>query len=68
VAEKGGKGLNQKTLLEEPPEQFALGEGPFQNLPEKYFSGGGDVDILVLFRVTQLFGDATAVAYAAWFN
>ena len=39
-----------------------------RTLPDKYFSERRDVKIDVLFQVFQLFGDPTAVAYAAWFN
>src|SRR5262249_193239 len=65
---KQGKGLNLKTLFEDPPEQFALDLKFFQALPDKYFSERRDVDINVLFAVAQIFGDTTALAYAAWFN
>jgi hypothetical protein len=65
---KNGKGLNLKTLLDDPPDKFVL-DGSFpQNLPDKYWSEGKDLDINVLFRVSQVFGDPTAVAYAVWFN
>jgi hypothetical protein len=65
---KNGKGLNLKVLFDDPPEKFVL-DGNFpQNLPDRYFSSGQAVDIGVLFRVFQLFGNTTGVAYAAWFN
>jgi hypothetical protein len=65
---KNGKGLNLKTLLDDPPEKFVL-DGTFpQNLPDKYWSVGKGVDINVLFRVIEVFNDPTAVAYAVWFN
>jgi hypothetical protein len=65
---KNGKGLNLKTLLDDPPEKFVL-DGTFpQNLPDKYWSEGKDVGINVLFRVIEVFNDPTAVAYAVWFN
>jgi hypothetical protein len=65
---KDGKGLNLKALLEDPPAKFILQEGFPRTLPDKYFTERRDVKIDVLSRVFQLFGDPTAVAYAAWFN
>jgi hypothetical protein len=35
---KNGKGLNLKTLLDDPPEKFTLDSEFFRGLPEKYFS------------------------------
>jgi hypothetical protein len=61
---RGGKGLNLKALFDDPPAEIV---DP-QNLDDKYFSDGADVDIGVLFRVVQVFDNTTAVAYAAWFN
>lgn len=65
---KNGKGLNLKTLFDDPPEKFVLDGAFSQNLPDKYFSKGKEINIAVLFRVFSLFGDTTSVAYAAWFN
>jgi HEAT repeat protein len=63
------KGLNLKTLFDNPPEKLELSYGFPQNLPEKYFSQGKEVNIEVVFRVLQVFGgDTTAFAYGAWFN
>jgi hypothetical protein len=66
---KNGKGLNLKTLLDDPPENFTL-DGDFpENLPDKYWSEGKDVDLGVLFRLSRIFEDPTSAAgYAAWFN
>ena len=64
----GGKGLNLKTLLEDPPEQFdfdAIGKG---GPAAKYLEKGDEVKLDVLLRVVRVFGDSLSVAYAAWFN
>ena len=66
---KDGKGLNLKALFDDPPEKLVLDATFFQNLPDKYWSNGEDVDINVLARVLDLFlRDPTGVAYAVWFN
>ena len=39
-----------------------------ENLPDKYWSKGKEVDYDLMWRALQVFGDPTAVAYAAWFN
>jgi hypothetical protein len=66
--QKQGKGLNLKALLDDPPEKFVL-DGAFpQNLPDRYWFEGKDVDVNVLWFVIQAFGDSTAAAYAVWFN
>jgi hypothetical protein len=62
------KGLNLKTLLDDPPAKFSPEPEFLQKLPDKYFSERKDVDARVLFTVLQVFGNPTAVAYAAWFN
>jgi hypothetical protein len=45
------------------------GEFP-QNLPDKYFSEGRDLNFRVLFRVWEVLQDTTSFGYgyAAWFN
>ena len=64
----GGKGLNLRTLLDDPPERFdfdAIGKaGP----AAKYLEQGQEVNLNVLFRLANVFGDSLSVAYAAWFN
>ncbi len=66
--DKNGKGLNLKTLFDDPPEKFVLDDKFPQNLPAKYWSEEKDVNINVLGRVFRIFSDPTAVGYAAWFN
>jgi hypothetical protein len=67
--EKNGKGLNLKTLFDDPPKPFVLDDSFPRDLPERYFSDEKEVDTGVLIRVYQVFSrDTTAVAYAAWFN
>ena len=66
---KDGKGLNLKALFDDPPEKFVLDLTFFQNLPDKYWSGGEDADTNALSRVIDLFlRDPTGVAFAVWFN
>jgi hypothetical protein len=65
---KDGKGLNLKVLLDDPPEKFMPNQDPAQSLPAKYWSAEPDLDIDVIFRVIQIFGDPSMVAYAMWFN
>jgi hypothetical protein len=64
----GGKGLNIKALLEDPPPRFdfdaIIANGP----AAKYLEQGKMVDLNVVFRVANVFGDPLSVAYAAWFN
>src|SRR5262249_10782718 len=63
-----GTCLNLKTFLDDPPEKLVL-DGLFpRNLPEKYWFKAKEVDISFLFRVAELFGDPSTVAYADWFN
>lgn len=63
-----GKGLNLKKLLDDPPPRFdfdAIGKaGP----AAKYLENGTLVDLAVIARIAQVFGDSLSVAYAAWFN
>jgi HEAT repeat protein len=65
---KNGKGLNLKTLLDDPPEKLVLDIEGLQSLPDKYWSEAADVDTNALMRVIEIFGNPTAMAYAAWFN
>jgi hypothetical protein len=66
---KNGKGLNLKTLLDDPPAKFILDDEFFRTLADKYFSERRDVNIDVLFAVFQAFNDPiTAMMYGAWFN
>jgi HEAT repeat protein len=66
---RNGKGLNLKTLLDDPPAKFVL-DGEFPGtLADKYFSERKEVNFNVIMAVFQIFSDpATAVTYAAWFN
>jgi HEAT repeat protein len=65
---KNEKGLNLKTLLDDPPDKFVLDDKFPQNLPDKYWSEENDVALAVLFRVIQVFNDPTEMVYAVWFN
>ena len=63
-----GKGINLKTLLEDPPVDFNWEELAKSGLPEKYLEDGPPVDFRVFFVVLQVFENTTAVGYMAWFN
>jgi len=68
--DRNGRGLNLKILFDDPPKRFVPnGEFP-QNLPDKYFSEGRDLNFRVLFRVWEVLQDTTSFGYgyAAWFN
>src|SRR5581483_373960 len=62
------KGLNLKTLLEDPPAKFVLDNDFPKNLPDKYFSKTKASDPWILWGFLQLFNDPTEGAYAMWFN
>ena len=63
-----GKGINLKTLLEDPPVEFRWEELAKDGLPEKYLENGPPVDFQVFFVLLQVFENTTAVGYMAWFN
>ena len=64
----GGKGLNLRTLLDDPPERFDF-DAIMRNGPAaKYLEKGEEVGLDVILRVGRVFGDSMSVAYAAWFN
>jgi uncharacterized protein (TIGR03000 family) len=66
---RNGKGLNLKILLDDPPKKWT-------NLPndisDKYFTEGKDVDLGLLIQVAMVFQNTTSMAspwvYPAWFN
>ena len=68
LCEKDGKGLNLKKLLDDPPVKLGLDSAFMENLPDKYFSNATTVNLAVVLRVMQVFGNTTSFAYAAWFN
>jgi hypothetical protein len=64
----GGKGLNVKALLEDPPARFDIDVIIQRGPAAKYLEKGELVDLNVVFRTLNVFGDSLSVAYAAWFN
>jgi hypothetical protein len=68
LIEKNGKGLNLKTLLDDPPAKFELNRPYNEWLADKYWMKDKEVDLDKLFRLLAVFGDTTAFAYAVWFN
>jgi hypothetical protein len=63
-----GKGLNLKTLLDDPPARFDFDTIVKAGPAPKYLEAGQDVNLNVVFRLVTVFGDSLSVAYAAWFN
>jgi hypothetical protein len=63
-----GKGLNLKTLLEDPPEQFDIDAIVARGPAPKYLEKGDFVNFEALLRIGRVFGDSLSVAYMAWFN
>ena len=64
----GGKGINLKTLLEDPPAEFQGEELARNGVPEKYLEHGPPADFRVFLVLVQVFENTTAVGYMAWFN
>lgn len=68
VVNKENRGINMKTLLEDPPAELdwekVWREGP----AEKYLEKGEFINVGTLLRVLSVFNDPMAVGYAAWFN
>jgi hypothetical protein len=68
IWQTGGKGLNLKTLLEDPPAQFDTNAIVRNGPAGKYLDDGKMMDLNALVAVFRLFDGPTAVAYAVWFN
>ena len=65
---KNGKGINLKTVLEDPPAQINV-RGDFKDMfPDKYWEHGQDVDLGKFVRAASMFQDSLSVGYAVWFN
>jgi hypothetical protein len=67
----GGKGLNVKTLLDDPPATIAQKKLREDGIDAKYLEAPGkkqELNLNVLFAVFQLFDGPLGVAYMAWFN
>ncbi|MBC7855103.1 MAG: hypothetical protein IAF94_16860 [Pirellulaceae bacterium] len=67
--QEGGKGINMKLLLEDPPAEIDWDKIVAPDA--KYMEKGKFVDVLVLLRVMQVFENPSNVGfigYAAWFN
>ncbi len=62
------RGINVKTVLDEPPAKFdflaLLNDGP----SAKYISKGTEVDGQVIWRAFQMFDRPMMMGYMAWFN
>jgi len=64
----GGKMLNVKALLEDPPAAFDVDAIIAKGPSAKYLENGQVADLDALFRVLRVFDGPLGVAYAAWFN
>lgn len=70
-ANTGGKGLNVKTLLDDPPVSISAKELKTDGVDAKYLQANGtkpDFDFNVLFAVARMFDGPLGVAYMTWFN
>src|SRR5262245_7188023 len=66
-----GKGLNFKTLLDDPPPSINFGKIQEDGIDAKYLEakvGKKEFDLNVLIAVWNLFSGPLGVAYMAWFN
>jgi hypothetical protein len=64
----GGKGLDVKALLDDPPARFDFDAITQRGPAAKYLANGPAADLNALFRVATVFDGPLSVAYAAWFN
>jgi hypothetical protein len=64
----GGKGINLKTLCENPPLEFQFDELSKTGFPDKYLEHGPSVNLGVFITAWQVFDNTTAFGYMAWFN
>ena len=67
----GGKGLNVKTLLADPPTVLSGKKLRADGIDAKYLEAPGkkkELNLNVLFAVVQLFDGPLRVTYMAWFN
>lgn len=64
------RGPNLKAIFDDPPEKIDFMQILFApaELPAKYLSDAKEVNLRAVFTVMGSFGDASAVAYATWFN
>jgi hypothetical protein len=70
-AKAEGKGLNVKTLLDDPPPSLNEKKLREEGIDAKYLEpekGKKAFDVNALFAVWRLFDAPLGVAYMAWFN
>jgi hypothetical protein len=66
-----GKGLNLKTLLDDPPPSISSRKLQEDGIDAKYLEAKGnkkEFDVNALFAVWNLFSGPLGVAYMTWFN
>jgi hypothetical protein len=71
AADPGQKGLNFKTLLDDPPATLSVGKLHKDGIDPKYLEAEAakkPFDLAALFAVWRLFDGPLGVAYMAWFN
>lgn len=64
----GGKGLNVKTLLDDPPAVFDFDKVQRDGVDEKYLQRGPALDLDVLLTLWRLFDGNAFGMYLAYFN
>lgn len=63
-----GRGLNLKTMLDQPPTEFDFDRLMAKGPREKYLDRGKQTDFGAVSRVAGMFQNTLSFAYAAWFN
>ena len=64
----GTKGINMRTLLEDPPAELDWEKVWRDGPADKYLENGRLINFAVLLRVASVFDNPTGVGYMAWFN
>jgi len=70
LGDRGGavKGVNLKTLLDDPPAELEVDAFLSWKFPDKYMDTKRRVNVEVFFAIWRVFDDTTAFGYMAWFN
>lgn len=68
VLSSGGKGLNLKKLLEDPPSQIDFNAVMRDGPAAKYLENGTDMDMNAIFSAMRAFDNPLRMGYFAWFN
>jgi len=68
VMQTGGKGLNLKTLLDDPPAHIDFNAVMRDGPAAKYLETGPSMDVNVIFGTLRVFDNPMRMGYLAWFN